>query len=305
MSIQISRHPPRIGHALEVRQVASWWDRRRFLRLPWDIYAGDPSWVPPLLLERKQFINPRKHPFYRHGAAALFLGLRQGRPVGRIMASDDPNFNAAHRDNTGCFGLFESLDDADVAHSLLDAAAEWLVERGRTRIMGPIDYSINYPCGLLIDGFDEPPRVMMNHNPAYYRPLIESWGLSKAKDLYAWWFDRNDNRMEEWRGRVERLAARSGVTVRSIRRHELAQEVALLQTIYNQAWKENWGMVPMTRAEFEHMAIDLKSISLRKTRSELRGRRPAGRVLDHSARLQRSAPQDRRPAVSLWPASRA
>src|SRR4029077_9339331 len=126
--------------------------RKEFLQLPWSIYAQDPLWIPPLLLERGEFIS-EKPPFHQYGSTALFLARRQGRAVGRILVSDDPHYNHLHDTNTGCFGMFESVDDGGVAHALLDAAADWLRSRGRTEIMGPIDYSTNYACGLLIDGF--------------------------------------------------------------------------------------------------------------------------------------------------------
>jgi GNAT superfamily N-acetyltransferase len=258
VSTQTVHRHVRLGRAIQVRPVISRSCRRRFLEFPWRIYADDPCWVPPLLLERKQFIDPRKHPFYRHGAALPLLAWRGNEPVGRILVSDDPLYNARHNDNVGCFGMFESIDDPHVAHALLDAAAGWLAARGRTRIMGPINYSTNYECGLLIDGFDTPPRIMMNHNPPCYRPLLESWGLTKAKDLFAWWFDRVDNEIDgDWRSRVERVAARGGVTVRPLRLKDLPAELRRLQSIFNEAWKDNWGGVPMTADEFQHMAHDL------------------------------------------------
>ncbi|HEV3004927.1 MAG TPA: N-acetyltransferase, partial [Pirellulales bacterium] len=161
---------------VEVHEVRGRRSRDAFLRFPWRIYAHDPQWVPPLLIERKEFIDARKHPFLRHGATAQFLAIRRGEPVGRILVSDDPNYNAEHSSNVGCFGMFETVDDERISSALLDAAAGWLRARGRTELIGPIDYSTNYACGLLIDGFGTPPRVMMNHNPPYYSRLIEAWG---------------------------------------------------------------------------------------------------------------------------------
>src|SRR6267142_1755266 len=140
------------------------------------INETDPAWVPPLIIERKAFLNRDKHPFYQHGDAALFLARRNGEIVGRIMASDDPNYNALHETNVGCFGLFESIDDHEVASALFDTAARWLRNKGRTEMMGPIDYSTNYVCGLLIDGFQFPPTTLTAHNPVYYRELIERCG---------------------------------------------------------------------------------------------------------------------------------
>ena len=217
-----------------------------------------------LLLEVKEFLNRKKHPFYLHGDAAMFLALRSGRPVGRILVSDDPNYNAFHHENLGCFGKFESVDDPQVSRGLLDAATEWLRKRGRTEIRGPIDYSMNYPCGLLIDGFDTPPQVMMNHNPPYYAGLLESWGLAKVKDLYAWWFEDPYDMLAEWRSRVEWLAKRGRVTVRPFRRSEFHAEVKRCNEIYSTAYKDNWGFVPLTDAEFEFLAKQLNQIAHEK-----------------------------------------
>ncbi|MBN2216652.1 MAG: hypothetical protein JW719_04685 [Pirellulales bacterium] len=247
---------------VEIRQVATRRDLDRFVKMPWSIQANDPHWVPPLLVEAKEFLNPRKHPFYGHGAAATFLAVRDGRVVGRIMASDDPNFNAQHGMNVGCFGLFESIDDPAVAHSLLDAAAGWLGARGRTVIRGPIDYSTNYPLGLLVDGFDTPPRIMMNHNPPYYAPLLESWGLAKAKDLYCWWFLDPHDMVRKWRPRIERIAARTGVRVRPFRVDDFDADVQRCRDVYNQSRVDNWGFVRLTDAEFRYFAKQMAQLAI-------------------------------------------
>src|SRR5256714_8270762 len=173
---------------IKVTQVDSPKERDAFIKFPWRIYTNDPAWVPPLLIERKEFLDRKKHPFYEHGDAALFLAHSGGEIVGRIMASDDPNYNTHHGTNVGCFGLFESINDQAVAKALFDSAADWLRSKGRDEIMGPIDYSTNYVCGLLINGFEHPPMLLTSHNPPYYGPLIEGWGFAKTMDLYAWWF---------------------------------------------------------------------------------------------------------------------
>ncbi len=261
MATQLLHSPRAASTTVVVRPAVSRAERNEFVRLPWPIYRNDPAWAPPLLLERKEFIDPKKHPFYLHGCARPMIAWRGGRAVGRILVSDDPLYNARHEDNVGCFGMFESIDDPAVSDALLESAADWLLARGRTRILGPIDYSTNYACGLLVDGFDTPPRVMMNHNPPYYARLLEQWGLTKAKDLYAWWFTDNSC-IEEWRPRVERLAARSGVTVRPVRRADLAADVMRCREIYNAAWAENWGNVPMTLEEFNHLAKFLLHLAI-------------------------------------------
>lgn len=236
--------------------------REAFVRLPWTIYAGDPYWVPPLIMERREFIDPRQHPFYLHGAAAPLLAFRNDQVVGRILVSDDPNFNRQHQSNLGCFGMFESIDDEQVAQTLLDAAAQWLRVRGRDSLRGPVDYSLNYACGLLVDGFDSPPRLMMGHNPPYYERLLLSAGLHKAKDLYAWWFDDSSDMLKVWGRRAERLAARSRVQIRAMNFAELDAEIERCKTVYNAAWQHNWGFVKMTDAEFRHLAAQLKLIAI-------------------------------------------
>ena len=237
---------------IEIEPVVSWRQRDEFVRLPWSIYRDDPCWVPPLVFERKDAIHPRKHPFYKHGFAGLFLARRAGRPVGRVMASDDPRYNDYHGSNLGCFGMFESEPDPLVAHALLDAAADWLRGRGRVAMRGPIDYSLNYECGLLVDGFDTPPRVMMNHQPRYYAGLFDSYGLAKVKDLFGWWFDGSEEPLTRWRLRAERMAQRSGVRVRPFRKRDMTAELLRCKHIYNQAWAKSFGFVPMTDAEFSY-----------------------------------------------------
>jgi hypothetical protein len=243
---------------IEVREVATRRDLETFVRFPWQINQQDPNWAPPLFLDIKSFLNRRKHPFYGHGAAAQFVAYRGGQPVGRILVSDDPNYNQQHGTNLGCFGMFEAIDNDQVAQKLVNTAGDWLRRRGRTEILGPIDYSTNYPCGLLVEGFDTPQRVMMNHNPPYYARLLEACGLAKAKDLYAWWFDDSNDMLQKWAKRAERFAARGGVTVRPISHKNFDAEVANLQESYNRGWEKNWGFVKMTDAEFQHMALELK-----------------------------------------------
>ncbi len=247
---------------LEVREVRGRGDLDRFLKVPWRIYAEDPHWAPPLLMEVKDFLNRRKHPFYRHGDAAQFIAIRGADTLGRVLVSDDPLYNREHGENVGCFGMFECVDDPTTAHALLDAAACWLRARGRTAIRGPIDYSINYPSGLLIEGFDTPPRIMMNHNRRYYAGLLESWGLRKAQDLYAWWFVDAIDLVSKWKARAERLARRGGVTIRPFRTDDFTADVIRCQTVYNAAMGDLWGFVKLTEAEFQYFAQRLAQLAL-------------------------------------------
>lgn len=234
---------------------------RDFIDFPWQIYAGDAAWAPPLKREAAAFLDRKRHPFYQHGDAVALVAYRDGQVVGRILAADDPNFNAAHGDNTGTFGLFESIDDVQVAQALLNKASDWLRARGRTRVMGPVDYSTNYPAGLLIDGFETPPRIMMNHQPRYYAGLLEGCGLTKAKDLYAWWFDDSLDILTQWKETAERLARRSRVVIRPVRMDDFDAEVQRCMEVYNLAWQRNWGFVKMTRAELEHLAQQIRQFA--------------------------------------------
>ena len=245
---------------IEVTEVRSRAERNAFIKFPWQIYAGDPVWVPPLLIERKSFLDRTKHPFFEHGDAALFLARREGEIVGRIMASDDPNYNSLHETNTGCFGLFESIDDREVTAALLGAAMDWLRARGRNEIMGPLDYSTNYVCGLLVEGFQHPPTILTAHNPPYYAALFESCGLEKVKDFYAWWLADWRQAASRLRQLADRLKNRKAATIRSADLKKLDEESQRLRDLYNQAWQKNWGFVPFTPKEFTFMAHELKPI---------------------------------------------
>jgi len=247
---------------IEVSEVTSRRERDVFIKFPWQIYADDPAWVPPLIIERKGFLDRKGHPFYRHGDAALFLARKNGEIVGRIMASDDPNYNSLHETNVGCFGLFECIDDHDVAAALFDAAASWLRNKGRTEMMGPIDYSTNYVCALLIDGFQFPPTILTAHNPPYYAQLIERCGFTKAKDWYAWWFAEPAKAVAHLRRLATRFHGRWPATIRPANLRNLRDESRRLREIYNQAWEKNWGFVPFTEAEIEFMTHELKPLLL-------------------------------------------
>ena len=245
---------------IEVSPVRNRRDRSDFIKFPWRIYQNDPAWVPPLILERKAFLDRKHHPFYRHGDAALFLARRNGEIVGRIMASDDPNYNAVHQTNVGCFGLFESIDDVDVATALFDAAIRWARDKGRNQMLGPIDYSTNYVCGLLISGFEHPPTLLTAHNPPYYARLIELCRFEKETDWYAWWFDPANAPVARLRRLVQARTRKTAVQIRPIDVRHVAAESRLLATVFNDAWKNNWGFVPFTESEAKHMAEEMRPI---------------------------------------------
>jgi hypothetical protein len=265
---------------IEVSEVTTRRERSAFIKFPWQIYSNDSAWVPPLIIERKAFLDRKRHPFYQHGDAALFLARKNGEIAGRIMASDDPNYNSLHQSNVGCFGLFESIDDRDVAAALFDAAASWLRTKGRTEIMGPIDYSTNYVCGLLVDGFQFPPTILTAHNPPYYRHLIESCGFTKAKDWYAWWFADPSKAMAHLRRLATRFNRHCPATIRPANLKNIRDESRRLREIYNQAWEKNWGFVPFTEAEIGFMTHELKPLVIPElTLIAEVGDEPAGFIL--------------------------
>jgi GNAT superfamily N-acetyltransferase len=245
---------------IEISEVVSQADCNAFIKFPWKVYKDDPAWVPPLILERKEFLDRKKNPFYLHGDAALFLARRNSEIVGRIMASDDPNYNSLHQTAVGCFGLFDCIDEREVAAALFEAAAQWLRERGRTEIMGPIDYSTNYVCGLLIDGFQHPPMLLTAHNPPYYRELIEEWGFEKVKDWYAWWFDDFPEPAQRLRKIAGARAGKRRVTIRPINLRDMPGETERIRSVYNRAWQKNWGFVPLSEAEAEYLTKELKPL---------------------------------------------
>lgn len=244
---------------LEIVAVGDAGTRREFLRLPYRLYRNDPYWVPPLLVAQKELFDPSKHPFYRHGAVQRFLARRSGRTVGRIAAILDRNYNEFHGERTGFFGFLEMIEDAAVARGLLEAAREWLRTQGVEAMRGPMNPSTNYECGLLVEGFDSSPVVMMPYNPPYYVRLLEEAGLQKARDLVAYNVPVNGVRGK----RVEGLAVRAasgGMRIRPIRMAEFDREAEAIWGIYNLAWERNWGFVPMTREEFFHSAREMKPV---------------------------------------------
>lgn len=233
---------------------------RDFIKLPWKIYAGDPNWVPPLIIDMKKILDKKKNPFFEHSDAELFLAQKDGETVGRIAAILNNNHNKFHNEKVGFFGFFESIDDRNVADALMMAAEKWVKARGMTHLRGPMNFSTNDPCGMLCEGFDSPPVLLMTYNPPYYPTLIENLGLIKIKDLYAYYFDHTMPMPERFKAFAKKTLDDDSITLRTINLKDFDNEVKKVQTIYNDAWQANWGFVPMTAAELAHMAKDLKPI---------------------------------------------
>ncbi|MCL5273455.1 MAG: GNAT family N-acetyltransferase [Chloroflexi bacterium] len=250
--------------SIEITECKTKAERRKFIDFQWEIYKGDQYWVPPLISEREAFYDPGKNVFFEHSDVALFLARRAGKVVGTIAAIHNKRHNEYHNDRTGFFGSFEVINDFDVARALLDTARDWLKARGLNVMRGPATFSANEEFGLLIDGFDSEPQLMMTYNPRYYIDLLERYGFKKEMDLYAWWASTEHSRDIIVGGRFERVTQmamkRGKFTVRTADMSRFDEEVDRIKKIYNKAWLRNWGFVPMTDHEIDHLGANLKQI---------------------------------------------
>ncbi len=242
---------------LEIRPVKGRRMLRQFIRLPWSLYADDPAWVPPLIFERRQFLSP-KNPYFDHAEFQAWIACRDGRPVGRISAQIDRLHLERYGDATGFFGMLEAEDRAETFQALIATAEDWLRRRGMRRVLGPFNLSINQECGLLVEGFADPPVLMMGHARPYYGPRIEAHGYVKAKDLLAY-MAATDFQFTPGMQAVLRRAA-GKVTVRHFRRTHMQEDLRILREIFEDAWSGNWCFVPFTAAEFDHLGRDLKML---------------------------------------------
>jgi len=233
-----------------------------FIQLPWKIYRDDPHWVPPLFSEMKKKLNPKVHPFFKHSQVALFLAYYRNKPVGRIAAIIDFNHNNFHKDKVGFFGLFECVEHYGIAELLLDRAVEWLRKRNIKTMRGPMNLSMNDECGFLLDGFDSPPVFMMPYNPEYYLRFMEKYGMTKAKDLFAYLNKGIVKTPERINKIAERARKKHNVKIRPVDFTHLNEEIKIIKKIYNAAWERNWGFVPMTDEAIDYMAANLKKIAV-------------------------------------------
>jgi GNAT superfamily N-acetyltransferase len=240
-------------------------DLGTFIALPYALHRSDPIWVPPLRRDVKAMLTPAKNPFFEHAEARYFLARSGGRVVGRIAAVENRAHNEFHGDRVGFFGFFESIDDQAVARALFDTAGAWLRAHGLDVMRGPANFSTNDEVGLLVDGFEHPPTLMMPHNPRYYVGLVEGCGFVKAKDLLVYQStpahdDLDGPLMTRLRQGAELLARRYGITLRHLELKRYDEDVALIKEIYNRAWERNWGFVPFTDHEIDHLAAQLRQI---------------------------------------------
>lgn len=245
--------------SLEVRPIRSRAEERAFIRLPSRILAHDPAWIPPLEREQRALVSRRHNPFFDHGDAEFFVAWKNGQPVGRISAQVDHLHLERYADDTGFFGCFDAPDDPEVVSALWAACEAWHRQRGHARVLGPYNLNINGEAGVLIEGFDTPPYLLMTHALPHYGPRLEEQGLAKAKDLYAWRYKPGDI-PDPARQLAEATETLEGLRIRSVDPTRLDAEVRTIMTIFNEAWSQNWGYLPLTERELAKMAQDLRPI---------------------------------------------
>jgi GNAT superfamily N-acetyltransferase len=266
--------------SVEVRPVAGKRELKRFIRLPFALYRNEPRWIAPLLLDVKKRLDRQNNPFFKHAEAEYFIAWRDGEPVGRISAHVDRNFNEFQGNDWGLFGFFECENNPETARALLDTAEAWLRERGRDRMVGPMDFTTNDECGLLIEGHERPPIILSPWHHPYYQQLLEGADLEKAMDLLMWSLHvtgRDRVHQAIW-NIADRVESDHGIVCRSMRKRDLEAEVGRFLEVYNAAWENNWAAVPLSEEEVRHYAKDLKPV-LDENWAMIAERRDTGEVV--------------------------
>jgi len=245
---------------LHVKEVRDKQDLMAFIRFPWEIYKGDRYWVPPLIKDQLQKFSPT-HPFRSHSEMILFMANQGGKTLGRIAGIIDHHYVRVHEENVGFFGFFESVADPKVAEMLLSKVKQWLKDHKMEKMVGPMNPSMNDECGLLVEGFESSPGLMMTYNPPYYPALLEGYGLKKAMDLYAYWLEESFFLGDRLFRITERLIKRNPqLRVRPINLPQFDEELKIVKEIYNHAWSRNWGFVPLTEEEIDDLGKNLKPL---------------------------------------------
>lgn len=251
--------------SLTIRPVRTRRELKRFVKLPFRLHRESDQWVPPLVFERMQFLDRRKNPWFEHGEAEYLLAERDGEPMGRITAHVDSRWDEFQGGKDAMFGFFEAAEDPEVVRALFDAAAEWAQARGRERLLGPMDFTTNDEIGILIEGFERAPMILEPWHPPYYQRLIEAEGFGKAMDVLMWELRMGELKEgEKFDPSIHEAAEKAlqdeGITIRNMRKRDMAGEVRRFMDVYNEAWGDNWGFVPITDAEVEFQAKNLKQV---------------------------------------------
>lgn len=249
---------------IEIVEVSSESDKKKFIEFPYELYKGNSYWVEPLRFDVKNNLSEKKNPFYNHSKLKLWMAKKNGEIIGRIAGIINDNHNKFHNDKVGFFGFFECINDRNAAKQLFDKAAEFVKENGMEILRGPVSPSTNDECGLLVDGFDKPPVMLMPYNPEYYGELLESYGFKKAKDLFALWISKDVIKNEQMMNKLDRISdmiiKKENLIIRKVNLKDFQNEVQKVREVYNNAWESNWGFVPMTEDEFKHIAANLKMV---------------------------------------------
>jgi GNAT superfamily N-acetyltransferase len=247
---------------ITVKPVATKGELNQFIKFPWKIYKDNKHWVPPLLMEQKTLLNKQKNPFFKDASAEYFLAYRNGEIVGRIAAIRNEIHLKYHKDDAGQFGFFESINDQQVADALFDKAKAWMKENGLKYMRGPANPSSNDIYGMLIEGFEDSPRLLMPYNPQYYIKLCERYGMKKAKDLFAWKIVKDKIMASEKLKRGQEIVRqRYGLKISQLNMKNFQEDLEKFKYVYNKAWAPNWGFVPMTEEQIDAMAKDMKPLA--------------------------------------------
>jgi len=247
---------------IRINRVESGRQLQQFIDVPHTLFAADPNYVPELYIAQKKLLDRKQNPFFSNADVELWMAVKDGRPAGRIACIRNGNHNDTAGTPAAFFGFFDVTDDYEVAERLLQTAEAFAARRGFRRLIGPVNFSTNDTCGLLVDGFGSPPVIMMTYQPAYHAAFLEQYGFRKQMDLYAYRIlpGKVDEKALRLRPKLEERLARQGIVIRNLNLKDFRAEVGRFRDIYNAAWEKNWGFVPMTDAEFRFAAEDLKSI---------------------------------------------
>jgi hypothetical protein len=251
--------------SVTIRPVRSRRELKGFVKVPFRLHRAHPQWVAPLVFERMEFLSAEKNPYFEHAEVQLFVAERDGEPVGRISAQIDHRWDEFQGGSDAMFGFFETSEDPEVAKALIDAATEFAVSKGRSRLLGPMDFTTNDEIGILIEGYERRPMILEPWHPPYYRELIEAEGFAKTMDVLMWELQFGDLKEgEEFDPAIHAAAKKAledeGITIRNMRKRNMAAEVRRFMDVYNEAWGDNWGFVPITDAEVEFQAKNLKQV---------------------------------------------
>lgn len=236
-------------------------EKKEFIRFPYLHYQGEPYWVPPLLMEQKKLLSTQKNPFFNNAEMALFLAEHNGKPAGRIAAIIDHRYNEYHNEKTGFFGFFDVIDNQGTADLLFRIAEEWLRQRGMKDVLGPANPGMMDEIGILVDGFDKYPSILMPYHKRYYDKILKQGGYEKAMDLFTYNVTQDSVDRERANRAVEIVKRRlPDIRIRPINLKKIGEEIKIIQNIFNASWKDNWGFIPLTAEEFSSLASDLKTI---------------------------------------------